>query len=88
MGSGEYTGMMIVCEEIIVYEEVMIVYEEEKEVADVGMLTLPISKNFSVSRKIIIFTYFYKFFNTKIIFIYLSRNVESSELVATRRIRR
>lgn len=75
---------------MIVYEEGvwMIVYEEVIVVADVGMLTLPVSKNFSVSRKIIIFTYFYKFFNTKIIFIYLIRNVESSELVVTCRIRR
>ena len=57
---------------MIVYGEgvVVIIYEEVKEVADVGMLTLPISKNFSVSRKIIIFTYFYMFFNTKITFIF------------------
>ena len=55
---------------MVVYGKVMIVYEEEKVVADVGMLTLPVFKNFSVSRKIIIFTYFYMFFNTKITFIF------------------
>ncbi len=74
-----YGGMMVYEEA----EEVVIVYEEVKMTVDTEMLTLPVFKNFSVSRKIIIFAYFYKFFNTKIIFIYLKYIVDFSELVTT-----